>query len=136
MTYYRKDILGSLGIPVPHTWNEVIEILPELQRYDSASHASGFQPVARGIEDLQVVYTQANGTVSTTGAPAVVFNNWGTLVTSVQVTLSSRSEARNIQGASTDANLGTFIRGSLTWVGSPRAALIAETQNGVASLWK
>lgn len=33
VTYYRKDILDSLGIPVPHTWNEVIEILPELQRY-------------------------------------------------------------------------------------------------------
>jgi ABC-type glycerol-3-phosphate transport system substrate-binding protein len=33
VTFYRKDILDSLGIPVPHTWNEVIEILPELQRY-------------------------------------------------------------------------------------------------------
>ncbi len=33
VTYYRKDILDSLGLPVPHTWNEVIQILPELQRY-------------------------------------------------------------------------------------------------------
>jgi ABC-type glycerol-3-phosphate transport system substrate-binding protein len=33
VTYYRKDILDSLGIPVPRTWNEVIQILPELQRY-------------------------------------------------------------------------------------------------------
>lgn len=33
VTFYRKDILDSLGIPVPDTWNEVIEILPELQRY-------------------------------------------------------------------------------------------------------
>ncbi len=33
VTYYRKDILGSLGIPVPKTWKEVTEILPELQRY-------------------------------------------------------------------------------------------------------
>ncbi|MCC7206091.1 MAG: extracellular solute-binding protein [Anaerolineae bacterium] len=33
VTYYRKDILDSLGIPVPRTWDEVIEILPELQRY-------------------------------------------------------------------------------------------------------
>lgn len=33
VTFYRKDILDSLGIPVPHTWNEVIQILPELQRY-------------------------------------------------------------------------------------------------------
>ncbi len=33
VTFYRKDILDSLGLPVPHTWNEVIAILPELQRY-------------------------------------------------------------------------------------------------------
>lgn len=33
VTYYRQDILDSLNIPVPHTWPEVIEILPELQRY-------------------------------------------------------------------------------------------------------
>lgn len=33
VTYYRHDILESLGLPVPDTWNEVIEILPELQRY-------------------------------------------------------------------------------------------------------
>lgn len=33
VTFYREDILASLGIPVPRTWTEVIEILPELQRY-------------------------------------------------------------------------------------------------------
>jgi ABC-type glycerol-3-phosphate transport system substrate-binding protein len=33
VTYYRKDILDALKIPVPHTWNEVLQILPELQRY-------------------------------------------------------------------------------------------------------
>jgi ABC-type glycerol-3-phosphate transport system substrate-binding protein len=33
VTYYRRDILDSVGIPVPDTWDEVIEILPELQRY-------------------------------------------------------------------------------------------------------
>lgn len=33
VTYYRRDVLESLGIPLPRTWNEVIEILPELQRY-------------------------------------------------------------------------------------------------------
>lgn len=33
VTYYRKDILQSLGLPVPHTWNEVFKILPELQLY-------------------------------------------------------------------------------------------------------
>jgi ABC-type glycerol-3-phosphate transport system substrate-binding protein len=33
VTFYRRDILDSLGIPVPDTWDEVLEILPELQRY-------------------------------------------------------------------------------------------------------
>lgn len=31
--FYRKDLLDKLDIPVPDTWEEVIEILPELQRY-------------------------------------------------------------------------------------------------------
>jgi ABC-type glycerol-3-phosphate transport system substrate-binding protein len=33
VTFYRKDILGALNIPVPGTWAEVTEILPELQRF-------------------------------------------------------------------------------------------------------
>lgn len=33
VTFYRQDIMESLNIPIPHTWEEVIEILPELQRY-------------------------------------------------------------------------------------------------------
>jgi ABC-type glycerol-3-phosphate transport system substrate-binding protein len=33
VTFYRKDIMDSLGLPVPDTWDQVIEILPELQRY-------------------------------------------------------------------------------------------------------
>ncbi|NUM46181.1 MAG: extracellular solute-binding protein [Anaerolineales bacterium] len=33
VTFYRRDIMESLGIPVPDTWDEVIEILPELQRF-------------------------------------------------------------------------------------------------------
>ncbi len=33
VTFYRRDILDALGLPVPQTWDEVIAILPELQRY-------------------------------------------------------------------------------------------------------
>ncbi len=33
VTFYRHDILDSLGMTVPRTWPEVIERLPELQRY-------------------------------------------------------------------------------------------------------
>jgi ABC-type glycerol-3-phosphate transport system substrate-binding protein len=39
VTFYRHDILDSLGIPVPDTWNEVIEILPELQRFGLNYHS-------------------------------------------------------------------------------------------------
>ncbi|KMJ59292.1 ABC transporter substrate-binding protein [Bacillus sp. LL01] len=31
--YYRKDIMNALDIPVPDTWNDVVDILPELQRF-------------------------------------------------------------------------------------------------------
>lgn len=32
LLFYRKDILDSLDVPIPQTWDEIIEILPELQR--------------------------------------------------------------------------------------------------------
>lgn len=33
VTFYRRDIVEALGLPVPQTWDEVIQILPELQRF-------------------------------------------------------------------------------------------------------
>ncbi len=42
VTFYRTDIMNSLDLPVPETWNEVIEILPELQRFGM----NYFQPIA------------------------------------------------------------------------------------------
>ncbi|GEM01033.1 ABC-type glycerol-3-phosphate transport system, substrate-binding protein [Halolactibacillus halophilus] len=47
--YYRIDILESLDIPVPSTWDDVIDILPELQRfgmnyYTPIAGAQGFKP--------------------------------------------------------------------------------------------
>jgi len=110
--------------------------VPELQRWDSSNAGAGWQTVARSIEDMQVQYTQANGTVTTAAQP-VVRGNYATLTTQVQVTLSSRSEAVNIEGATADANRGTFVRGSLTWTGSPRSALVSVAkQGGVAALWR
>ena len=35
---YRTDIFDSLGIPVPDTWDDVIDILPELQRFGMNFH--------------------------------------------------------------------------------------------------
>lgn len=109
--------------------------VPELLRYDSATPGAGFQTVARGVEDMQVVFTQADGTV-TNGAPAVTVGNYNTLVTQVQVTLSSRSEQRNISGMSADANLGTRLRGSLTYSASPRSALVSLANQGGGTLWR
>lgn len=47
--FYRKDILETLGIPVPDTWTDVAAILPELQRYgmnfySPIAGAVGFKP--------------------------------------------------------------------------------------------
>ncbi len=33
LLFYRKDILRSINIDIPNTWQEVLDILPELQRY-------------------------------------------------------------------------------------------------------
>ncbi len=42
VTYYRSDIVDGLGIPVPDTWDEVKEVLPELQRYQM----NYYEPIA------------------------------------------------------------------------------------------
>lgn len=39
---YRKDLFSTLGLKVPDTWDEVISILPELQRYGM----SFYHPIA------------------------------------------------------------------------------------------
>lgn len=36
--FYRRDILETLDIPVPDTWEDVLKILPELQRYGMNFH--------------------------------------------------------------------------------------------------
>jgi len=33
LLFYRKDVLNALDIPIPNTWNDVKNILPELQRF-------------------------------------------------------------------------------------------------------
>lgn len=47
--FYRKDILQALHIPIPQTWNDVTEILPQLQRYgmnfyDPIAGVGGYKP--------------------------------------------------------------------------------------------
>ncbi|WP_062236077.1 extracellular solute-binding protein [Fictibacillus sp. FJAT-27399] len=47
--FYRKDILDALHMKVPQTWDQVLNMLPELQRhgmnfYTPLSQAGGFKP--------------------------------------------------------------------------------------------
>lgn len=53
VTFYRKDILDSLGLPVPQTWEEVIEILPELQR----NGMNFYSPLALSSAQKPFMYT-------------------------------------------------------------------------------
>ncbi|WP_162140136.1 extracellular solute-binding protein [Haploplasma axanthum] len=33
LLFYRKDILDNIGVEIPNTWQDVIDLLPEIQRY-------------------------------------------------------------------------------------------------------
>ena len=82
-----------------------------------------WQLVAKGIEDMQIKYTMADGTTADTPA-TVVDGSYGTLTKEVRVTLTSRSEVANLTGGRNGANApDPKVRGSLTSVGTPRAAL-------------
>jgi type II secretory pathway pseudopilin PulG len=115
--------------------------VPVLQR-TSSSNPGVWNTVATGIEDLQVQYTQADGTVTAgaPGAPQVVMlpapTNFGSLITQVQVTLSARSEAQNIQGVSRNPSAPNRVRGRLTSTGSPRSALLAASKAPSPAPWQ
>jgi len=106
--------------------------VPVLQRWssDDANLLTGgnlkYETIARGIEDLQVQYTQAGVTPTTwqNGAPAVANNNYNTLINQVRVTLIARAEGRKLQGQKTSASGRTNVRGTLTSTGTPRATLV------------
>jgi type IV pilus assembly protein PilW len=112
--------------------------VPQLQRSSTATPGI-WQTVATGIEDLQVQYTQADGTITTEapGAPQVIANNYGTIITQVQVALASRSEAQNIQGATTNVSATVArMRGRLVSTGSPRSSLIVVSQQTPNPTWQ
>jgi ABC-type glycerol-3-phosphate transport system substrate-binding protein len=49
VTFYREDIMGALDLEVPSTWNDVLAVLPELQRfgmnyYEPLAFFKGFKP--------------------------------------------------------------------------------------------
>jgi prepilin-type N-terminal cleavage/methylation domain-containing protein len=123
---------------VPCLWRSVTGGLDAASGFGGPESipGAGWQMVARGIEDLQVQYSSgipAAGVPPTTTdePPVVVSGNYNTLVYQVQVTLSARVTAQNLQGESIKPGVtGTRVRGELTTQITPREALIAYAAGG------
>jgi prepilin-type N-terminal cleavage/methylation domain-containing protein len=93
-----------------------------------------WQLVARGIEDMQVQYLTGAGAWQDTPG-LVVQDDYSTLVRQLRVTLTARNTgSRNLQGSS-GAAATRFVRGSLTSITAPRAALFYLSQ-APAPLWQ
>jgi len=94
-----------------------------------------WQLVAKGVEDLQIQYTMADGDVADT-PDEVLDGDYTTLVKEVRVTLTARSEAANIQGGRDGTNdPDSKVRASMVSVTSPRAALFALSK-AATPLWR
>jgi hypothetical protein len=106
----------------------------------------GYQLVARGIEDLQVVYIMADapapGGTRLTSPPIVVKGTTSTLVRSVEVTLVARTLGQeNLHGATDPAGgpragMPRAVRQLLRSVITPRAVLLGMGQQSPAPVWQ
>ncbi len=80
VTFYREDILEAVDVPVPDTWDDVTEILPELQRYgmnyyEPLSFFKGFKPF---VATMPFIY-QFDGTLYAEDGMSTVINSEETL---------------------------------------------------------
>jgi hypothetical protein len=125
--YQVASVVETLG-PSGEQWTTTI---PVLQRIEGGGAA---QVVARGVEDMQVEYVRADGTVSQS-APVVAQDDFNSIISQVRVTLVSRSlgSGTMLQGATTSAT-GMALRASLTSQGTPRAALMALAEADPATV--
>lgn len=76
VTFYRSDIMNALNLPVPDTWDEVIQILPELQRYgmnfyEPLALFKGFKPF---VATIPFIY-QFDGTLIADNGMSTVINS-------------------------------------------------------------
>ncbi len=76
VTFYRTDIFEALNLPVPDTWEEVIEILPELQRYgmnyyEPLALFKGFKPF---VATIPFIY-QFGGTLFSEDGMSTLINS-------------------------------------------------------------
>ena len=116
--------LDASGVPVLQRWSS-----DDTNLISGSTNTFGgnltYQTIARGIEDLEVQYTQApTPNTWVDGAPQVVNNDYTTLITQVRITLVARAEGKKLQGQKTSASGRTNVRGTLTSVGTPRATLV------------
>ena len=124
---------------VPNLWRSPVGDIPNMAAGPACGAgdalADGWQLVAKGIEDLQVRYTMANGVESDIPA-TVAENNYDNIVKEVRVTLTARSEAANLAGGGDGANtVDPKVRGSMVSTGTPRAALFALSK-APTPLWR
>ena len=132
----RYEIAADPSDGTPALWRST------LGRTDPGGGAGGGPPlgawqlIARGVEDLQVEYLNGNGAWADSpglvdcppGLPNCTPADYATIVQQVRVTLSARTlTPARLAGESASA-AGTAIRGQLTSVSSPRAALLALSQ--------
>lgn len=95
-----------------------------------AQGIGGWQLVARGVDDLQVQYLDGSGAWADQ-PPTVVAGNYATIVRQVRIRLSSRTVQTRLLGP----NNTNPIRGELTAIVSPRAALFALSK-AATPLWQ
>lgn len=81
VTFYRKDILSNIGIDeIPETWDQIIAILPQLQRYGMNYYLpiSMFEGLKPFVVTLPFIY-QFGGTLFSEDGMQTVINSDQTL---------------------------------------------------------
>jgi prepilin-type N-terminal cleavage/methylation domain-containing protein len=115
----------------PCLWRSASGGLDAGGAYQPAPAAAGnWQLVARGIEDMQVVYRQADEGVVTTPVAAIPVPP-AQIVREVEVTLWARAIAPNLAGQTAAAGVPDAVRASLVSSSTPRAALVALRNAGL-----
>ncbi|MBE0701184.1 MAG: extracellular solute-binding protein [Acholeplasmataceae bacterium] len=76
LLFYRKDIFNNLNIPVPDTWQDVLSILPELQRfgmnfYIPLASTSGF----KSFDATMPIINQFQGRIYSDDAMSTAFDD-------------------------------------------------------------
>ena len=62
MLFYRQDVLEDLGLSVPHTWTEVMEMIPVLSRENYKFYMPSTR-VATGLNVFQAMVYQQGGEI-------------------------------------------------------------------------